>query len=422
MRMRWQYFVLVGLLAFVLRFGFIATLDPADTVLSDGDEYDFYGKSILAGEGYPREPKLWPFVRPPVYPYFLAGAYALFGAGNFTAVRGVQAGLDSGTVVLVAVMAGTLAGARAAIMAGLGAAAYPHLIHQASAIGTECIFTFLVALVTWRLLCAVGEPLRLGGSLTIGAILMLAVLSRPAVGLFVAGALLWLVAATDGSIRQRVWAAAGAGSVVLVALLGWGTANWYRGGEWYLFDGSGFVFWVGHNKTYQRLFEVKDRDSYESLNRELMRSVNSERVGTQGMTVAEKNAYFVRLGLDYIRSDPAAALLLEAKKLWHLWRPWVNPLVYDSRVLLVTGVAFALVEFLGGLGLALLWRGGRRAEILLFLLLMVSATIVGVGFLATTRYRVPMADPYLIVTASVAVIRGWERFRNSGRPSLSETD
>jgi 4-amino-4-deoxy-L-arabinose transferase-like glycosyltransferase len=60
----------------------------------------------------------------PLYPYFLAGLYALFGSGSVGVVI-AQALLDAGTAVLVYAIARRVFDYRSAVLAGLLAASYP---------------------------------------------------------------------------------------------------------------------------------------------------------------------------------------------------------------------------------------------------------------------------------------------------------
>jgi len=73
----------------------------------DGRMYSLLAHNVIANGVYSNDeeaPFNSTYVRVPGYPLFLAAIYRVFGDGNNTAVRGVQALLDTGTCVLVALV------------------------------------------------------------------------------------------------------------------------------------------------------------------------------------------------------------------------------------------------------------------------------------------------------------------------------
>jgi hypothetical protein len=104
--------------------------------------------------------------------------------------------------------------------------------------------------------------------------------------------------------------------------------------------------------------------------------------------------------------NPEETLKLELRKLWHLWRPWVNRNVYGRAALVATGLAFGVTTVLGIVGVFLAWRDERcRPGVLLILLFIGTGTAAAIATIAQTRYRVPVIDPYLMVAAGVTVER-----------------
>jgi 4-amino-4-deoxy-L-arabinose transferase-like glycosyltransferase len=102
----WSVYAFVLLVALGFRL-FIALRLPNDEP-DDGRVYSQIAINVLEQHVFSHEnqaPYVPSIIRLPGYPLFLAGVYKLFGHGNNTAVRVVQAGIDTLTCVLVALVA-----------------------------------------------------------------------------------------------------------------------------------------------------------------------------------------------------------------------------------------------------------------------------------------------------------------------------
>lgn len=170
----------------------------------DGVVYTQIAKNVLEQGVYSLEAEA-PFtptlVRLPGYPLFIAAVYSIFGHDNNTAVRVVQAIVDTFTCVIVALLAflWTLdqeKKRRNAFFAFLLAALCPFIGIYAATLLTETLTTFLMAAMTLTATLAftTAKPSR---SLcwwgVTGVVAAVAVLLRPDSGLFAAGIGLTLV-------------------------------------------------------------------------------------------------------------------------------------------------------------------------------------------------------------------------------------
>src|ERR1700754_4552815 len=102
----WSVYALLLLVALGFRL-FIALRLPNDEP-DDGRVYAQIAINVLEQHVFSHEnqpPYVPSIIRLPGYPLFLAGVYKLFGHGNNTAVRVVQAGIDTLTCVLCALVA-----------------------------------------------------------------------------------------------------------------------------------------------------------------------------------------------------------------------------------------------------------------------------------------------------------------------------
>lgn len=139
-------------------------------------------------------------IRLPGYPLFLAFVYSIFGHGNETAVRVVQAVFDTATCLLAALLAWSWADERhrkkAARFAFFLAALCPFTAIYAATILTETLTTFLfvaTALAATLALKKKGNKSKIGWWILAGLLTGFAVLLRPDSGLLALGIGLTLV-------------------------------------------------------------------------------------------------------------------------------------------------------------------------------------------------------------------------------------
>src|SRR3982750_2075301 len=150
---RWFIYAFLVVVALGFRL-FIALRLPNDEP-DDGRVYSQIARNMLEQHVYSHEsqaPYVPSIIRLPGYPLFLAGVYAVFGHGNNTAVRMVQAGIDTATCVLMALVAFEWSidderKHRAAIIAFALAAACPFTAIYVATILTEVWASFLAVAV-----------------------------------------------------------------------------------------------------------------------------------------------------------------------------------------------------------------------------------------------------------------------------------
>lgn len=191
----WSAYALLLLVALGFRL-FVALRLPNDEP-DDGRVYSQIARNVLEQHVYShdtQQPYAPSIIRLPGYPLFLAGVYRVFGHGNNTAVRVVQAGLDTLTCVLIALVAFEWAvdderKHRAAIVAFALAAVCPFTAIYVATILTEVWASFLaVAMVLTATFAfkAMTRKRAFAWWIVTGLIAGLAVLFRPDSGLFAA--------------------------------------------------------------------------------------------------------------------------------------------------------------------------------------------------------------------------------------------
>jgi 4-amino-4-deoxy-L-arabinose transferase-like glycosyltransferase len=175
---------------------FVALRLPNDEP-DDGRVYSQIARNILEQHVYSHDsqaPYVPSIIRLPGYPLFLAGVYAIFGHGNNTAVRVVQAVIDTLTCVLIALVAFEWAvdderRHRAAIIAFALAAVCPFMAIYVATILTEVWASFLAVAMVLTATFAFKATIRkraLAWWVVTGLLAGLSVLFRPDSGLFAA--------------------------------------------------------------------------------------------------------------------------------------------------------------------------------------------------------------------------------------------
>jgi predicted acyltransferase len=244
------------LLWLVVAFAILLTLSSriliayylANDAPGDGVVYARLAKNMLEQgvfsieEEAPYSPTL---IRMPGYPLFIAGVYSIFGHDNNAAVRIVQAVFDTGTCVLVALVAGLWTEKKrrkwqAPIWAFALVAICPFIAIYSATILTETLTTFLMAAMTLTATLALSSERSLRSALlwtATGVLAGVTVLLRPDAGLFAAGIGLTLVITglfLGGDVPQklltRLFAVGWKGGIFslafLLVLTPWTVRNW----------------------------------------------------------------------------------------------------------------------------------------------------------------------------------------------------
>jgi len=145
----------VGLLlavALVVRLGYVAAT-PGYEAVNDAHNYDVHAQSIAAGHGFARigsGPSGETAFRPPGYPYFLAGIYAVTGVEHakptdrYNAGRVANALVGTAIVALVGLIAYRLFGRRVGLVAMALSAVYLPLVLISGTLMSEPLFAALL--------------------------------------------------------------------------------------------------------------------------------------------------------------------------------------------------------------------------------------------------------------------------------------
>jgi hypothetical protein len=253
----------------------------------------------------------------------------------------------------------------------------------------------VVALVCAYVLQLGSERQRTRVSATIfaiaaGSLAGLGVLIRPAMLFFVPLAALWL-------IRRRQFRLASS-FVVMAAMVvaPWTARNFREHGRFVLVASEGGVtFWTGNHSRARGEGDL-------AANPDLAIAELEFRRRHPGLTPEELEPLYYRDALNSIANEPLRWTGLVLRKLFYTIVP-VGPsyTLHSTRYWAASVASYLLVLPLAIVGLARFWRSERQPTAVL--LLGVSAVLVCLVFFPQERFRIPVIDPVLLISAAAAV-------------------
>ena len=391
----------------------------------DAVDYLRVAEGLLAGDGYTRSHGFIPIFRPPLYPFFIGAVWLVFPK-SIVAVQIVQTIIFGATALLLAKLAFFIfRNKQIALLTGVAYCFNPFAVILATDIQSECLHTLLVLAGVFLLLKANrtrnGLLFFLSG-LTWGA----AVLNRPSalpVGVFLF-ALVFLFNLKKinfvGNVRQSLLMPV-LGLVLIVAP--WTFANYRATGDFILVsDAGGYTMWLGNNPLLMRMYDgsIKNADEYKEFVAYMPGQIGAPGITQEKIDGFEKTTGYYNLSLkgreklwqtetfEYMSESPGRTLRLFGHKFWDYWRPYLMPLAYSTRTVLISLVyfsAFYLLAFLGGWNLFKKENG--KFYLCVFLAVFLVSTAVHVAIISMVRYRLPYVEPYLTVLAMAGL---WHLF------------
>jgi len=370
--------------------------------------YHEWARAIVAGDWLGEGV----FLNGPLYPYFLAGIYALFGA-SLAAAKAVQCLLGALSCVLVWALARRLFDARVALLASLGLALYGMAIFYEGTLVVVNLQLPLTLAVLLAVVYALERPHAMSW-LVAGALSGLSSLARPNVLLFVVFIAAWIPIALRGQaprLRRALHVAAFLGGAALM-VLPVTVRNRIVGDDWVLITHAGGLnLFIGNNPDSDGMFRVprifprasaddpwEQRAQFEAL---------AERASGREMAPSEVSAFWSGQVRAFIRANPMRWIRLELRKLalsvngFEPWNIRSYTLTRDfSGVLHLPLLSFGWMAPLAFAGLLRSARAWRRLVPLYAMLGTTWVTLL--AFFVLSRYRMP-AVPVLLIFAAAAL-------------------
>ena len=368
-----------------------------------------------------------PYLRPPGYPFFLAGIYSVFGTNSYIP-RIIQMLLGLSSAFLIYVLSRKWFGSTSALVATFFMSVNWVFIYYEGKLHAPSLLVFLSILMIYTL-GLLTEGLRPTRALFAGLALGLLASVRPNVLTMCIATPLWM-----GWLawRQReaprflptvIAFAVGVSIVVMPAAI----RNYRVTGDLTLLSANGGInFFFGNNPQSDGVSAAHpDTGAWSCFDYPRIVMDLEARLGKQ-LTHAEADAYFTARATDFIRAQPSNALRLTARKTLLFWSPKEITSYGDveserrhSRILAMLPFPFALTLSLCLTGLLMFItdlrnqrdvspddtkaRAASANVVLLMVLFILTYSITLILFIVSGRYRVPI-QPFLFVGAAYAVV------------------
>jgi tetratricopeptide (TPR) repeat protein len=387
-----------------------------ETPMGDARSYHEWAQRIAAGDWLGSEV----FYQAPLYPYFLAIVYRILGDDPLV-VRVLQSAIGAGSCVLLAHAGWRLFSLPAGIAAGLLLALHGPAIFADTTLQKSVLMLLLVCVSAWILAGIVRQP-RGRACLALGAAIGALVLVRENALVFAVALAPWLLLHAPHAGARRLLPPALFAVGLALALLPVAARNAWVGGELHLTTSQfGPNFYIGNNPaadgTYAPLRPGRGDPKFEREDATAL----AEQAAGRPLGPAEVSAYFTKLALAYIASEPADWLALLARKLALTFTAveivdTEDPYTYADSSLplrLASLLHFGVLAPLALLGMWITWPERRR--LLPFYLLLLAYTASLVAFYVFGRYRLPLVP--LLALFAAGGVAGIARFVRERRPA-----
>jgi 4-amino-4-deoxy-L-arabinose transferase-like glycosyltransferase len=404
-------------LGVVLRLAFGVGYWLGKPLMKDEQEYLLLAVRVAKGQGfnYPPPPESGPpprhFERPPAFAFFLAGVLTLAQdplAGDATpggyedlpatssdvptSVKVAQSLVGGIGILLVAALAGRIAGAAAAVAAAAMACVYPPLAWVCGYVLSEPLYSTLALATVWLLQKAAdasGRRLILQGA-GAGVLAGVGLLTKEAMLFFLPLAVLWL-------LYTRAPRLALAMAVGVVSVAGpWIVRNYVVHDRFVLTAAHGGVtLWTGNNPLAAGEGDL-------AANPEMGKARVALEERYPSATNQDLDDIYYREVFEFVLEHPGRWILLEFRKLFYTFVP-IGPSyrLHSDRYYVATLVSYGLLALAALAGLKVLVTHGEPARAWALWLMALSTVIVSLVFFPQERFRIPVMDPTAIVLASV---------------------
>lgn len=276
--------------------------------------------------------------------------------------------------------------ARAARLAALAAAIYPHFIFYAVSGLTETPYLFLLCgafLLFYRELYSAAS-----------VALILSILVRPTLDYLTPLLLIVFVAYVHRCTGREAARRVGIYALIYVVLMApWWAHNYEKYGQFVRLDlGDGVVLFSGNNPLNQSGGGVGGGAKGDDMDPAPFTIITDP---------IQRNEAYKKAALDFITENPGRFVELAGLKFLRFWRLWPYAPEYESSAIILVSLLSYGVVFTLALGFIAAEGWERRRRIAPIMLLIAYLTAVHMVTIGSLRYRLPL-EPFLIVFAARA--------------------
>lgn len=426
--------IVILLVGLILRFAYfqeVKQLPDFDHPIMDAGFKDSWARTILTGSTPQRVgvPEIdfdsMPYIRPPLYPFFLASVYLVTG-GGYTGVRVVQYMLGLANALLLYLLARRMFGPATALIAAAFMSTYWIFIYFESELNAPALIIFLVLLffnhaTRWT------RDLSTKNVIWPAIILGLLALIRTETLLMLPFILGWGWFLSKGKPAvQRAVPLIVFTALVVLTILPVTVRNYVRSGEFVPISTiGGLNLYAGNNPdatgsfpvlNYREMFGISETLSHHNFP-QLLQALE-KKTGQENLGYADLDRYFTTSAIRYIVTHPVATAKLMVRKALLYWGPWEvssNKVLYLDKqysgvLRFMPGFPFVAGLFWTGIAMWLVQRRKPRPSLgeadstqyrlvqllLLFIFVSLATHLV---FFVVGRFRVPVIPVLLLFGA-----------------------
>jgi len=412
--------IAIFILAFSLRFIYLNHLKSSplfDSPIMDGEYHDEWAMRIAQGDWIGEEV----FFRAPLYPYFLAIVYRIFGHSYYVS-RLIQFIMGSISCVFVYLIGKRVFNGRVGLIASLTTSFYGVFIYFEGELLLTFLVTFLLLAFFFTFLRTYESPNKKKWFIS-GLLLGLSAITRPNTLVLIPFVLLWLYVALRRKSRMFRKAVVLGWSLVFLS----GTlstiapviARNYAVGKDFVPIASqgGINFYIGNNPYSDGFTAIAPgtRPGWFEGYQDAIR-IARETVGRE-LKPSEISDFWFSKGIDFMFRRPSEYLRLLSKKFFFFWHgfelsnnkeiyfftrysPFLRAILWRSWLCFPFGLISPL--FVVGFFLSLRYEKKHREHLILISGAIFVYMVSVVTFFVCSRYRVPVL-PFMLIFASYAV-------------------
>ncbi|HEU5226470.1 MAG TPA: glycosyltransferase family 39 protein [Ktedonobacteraceae bacterium] len=391
----WLPAVSVFSLAFIVRIIYNMTVAHGYVPNFDAAIYEQLAQRLLSDHCYCWTTQHATTFRPPLWPFIIAGIYAIAGPHN-TYVRLLCCFLGAGTSVFVYFFARDLFGKRIALVTGVIAAVYTGLFIWDGWLYTESLYTFCLVVFLYSLYRLQGKVHVRTWVIVAGVLLGLAMLTRPN-GTILLGLLgLWALALVF--FKYLSWQAVVKRSLLIVLIAVAVITPWSI-------------------RNYPHTHSLLPVSTLGNTLRGAYNDVTLHDPGLRGIwwlspaynadihdyTLADENRD-MQAALDWLHSHVSDIPYMFGVHLVNMWTPYMYsydlpfeefPTRQSSKLVMDLIPLESIIVFIfAAFGLVLSWK--KRKELLLVYLIIAFTIAQNVVFYGSNRFRAPI-EPFLVL-------------------------
>lgn len=390
--------LILFVICFVIRLALVSSLDQVAIDTVDGFDYHNHAITILKGEDYPARGSL-PFMRPPLYPFFLAGVYAVFPHETFLTARVFNAVVDSLTCVFLFFLVLLLFDNRmTAFISSLVFAVNPLNLFLAGRVRVEPLFGLLLVLTVYFLVKEYKKGFPNASKLFFtGIISGLSVLCRPNALMFAGFIVIWLIYLNLKKNPRQLVLSVCFGLGCALVMTPWIIRNYVHYHEFMLTsDAAGYALWISNAEPKVLDMEAVTYQEYLDADTKLWQMTAQEEAEIAGQSMKQRERHYFNLTFDYIKNNFPTWMWLNVRKTIEFWSPfarfdmqgWKAVLTFPTGMLMLFGLFIFIRDGLKGKFDWNIW--------LLLASLIFSSAVAGIATWSSVRYRVPMVDAFVI--------------------------